>query len=103
MKFKTYHYEIKDVLTQFSAALDDIIIDRTTKDRVVEDQIQVNHLYAPKQKVLHDIQNKAKAVNIPVLCYSLQNVQRVNDRQFNKHDGSWYTTTSPLLSGVDQR
>jgi len=55
-----YYFEIKDMLTQFVAAFDDIVIKRFNVNRKIEDRISVRYVYSPKQRVLYDIINTAK-------------------------------------------
>ena len=45
------------MLTQFVAAFDDIVIGRFNKDREEKDRINARYIYAPKQRVLHDLIN----------------------------------------------
>lgn len=87
MKKQTFHFEIKDVLTQFIAAFDDIIIKRYDKDRVPANDIQVRYVYAPKQRVLYDIVNLAQNITVPVVSVSISNVSRDDTRVFNKIEG----------------
>lgn len=89
MNKQPYHFEIKDVVTQFIAAFDDVVINRYNKQRQVQDRIEVRYLYAPKERVLHDIVNKAKHIQIPAISVSIGSVERVTDRVFNKITGSY--------------
>lgn len=50
-----YYFEIKDMLSQFVTAFDNIVIKRYNVNREPEDQISVRYLYSPKQRVLYDI------------------------------------------------
>lgn len=88
---QTYHFEIKDVLTQFIAAFDDIIIRRYNKNREPEANIHVRYVYSPKQRVLFDIVNKAQNITIPVVSVSINSVQRDETRVFNKIEGFYYS------------
>ena len=58
MKADPYYFEVKDVIAQFLAAFDDIVIKRFNKNREIQDKIHVRYLYAPKQRVMHDIINQ---------------------------------------------
>ncbi len=49
MKSRAFHFEIKDVITQFIAAFDDIVIGRYNKNRSEVDKIDVRYVYAPKE------------------------------------------------------
>ena len=89
MKNQAYYFEIKDMVTQFIAAFDDIIINRYNKSRDVVDKIQVRYLYAPKQRVVHDIINKAQSLTIPAVAVTIGSITRDNDRVFNKIFGQY--------------
>ena len=55
------------MVAQFIAAFDDIVIGRFNKDREEKDRINVRYVYAPKQRVMHDIINLNKTVEIPAV------------------------------------
>ena len=105
MKSAGYHFEIKDTLTQFVAAFDSVVIKRYNRSRTEKDQIRVRYIYSPKQRVLHDIRNKAKALKLPVIAVSLGGVSRDETRVFNKIFGQYHPqgtrevgiTTDPLV------
>ena len=82
-----YYFEIKDLVTQFIAAFDDVIISRYNRSRTVVDKIQATYVYAPKERVLHDLINKSQHIQLPVISVSLNGVNRDNDRVFNKITG----------------
>lgn len=82
----TYHFEIKDLLTQFAAAFDDVVIKRYNKDRVAEQSINVRYVLAPKQRVMYDIVNKAQNLTLPVIAMNVTSIARDNNRIFNKLD-----------------
>ena len=82
-----YYFEIKDLVTQFIAAFDDVIISRYNRSRTVVDKIQARYVYAPKERVLHDLINKSQHIQLPVISVSLNGVNRDNDRVFNKITG----------------
>lgn len=87
MRKETYHFEIKDLITQFTAAFDDIIIKRYNKDKDVQNRVQVRYLYAPKQRVLYDLVNKAQNITVPAVAINITNVSRDETRVFNKLAG----------------
>lgn len=94
---QTFHWEIKDVLTQFIAAFDDIIIKRYDKNRVPANGIHVRYVYMPKQRVLFDLVNRAQNITIPVVSISINSISRDESRVFNKIDGYYYSR------GLDQK
>ena len=84
MKDYTYFFEIKNLLTQFVAAFDETTIKRYNKDRVPEEVIEVRYVLAPKQRVMHDIVDKAQNLTLPVVAVNVTSITRDNDRVFNK-------------------
>ena len=98
MKTQYYGFEIKDIMKQFVSAFNSIVIDRYNKERVVQDQIQANFIYAPKERVLQDMVNKNQHIKLPVVAVSMNGVSRDNDRVFNKIPG-FYISKAPSVSG----
>lgn len=93
MRNYTFHFEVEDVLQMFAAGLNDIIVKRYNKDREAADQIHVNFVYAPKNRVLTDLVNKAQHHKMPCIAISLGGMRRASNRVFNKIDGSWFNDT----------
>ena len=60
MKNQAYYFEIKDIVTQFVSAFNDVVINRYNKNKNVVDRINVRYVYAPKERVLHDLVNKSQ-------------------------------------------
>lgn len=100
MRKETYHFEIKDLITQFTAAFDDIIIKRYDKNRVSQNKVQVRYVYAPKQRVLYDLVNKAQNITVPAVAINITSVARDESRVFNKLAGFYI---SKGLSDNDAR
>lgn len=96
MNVQTYHFEIKDLMTQFINAFDEAVINRYTQDRSVVDRLAVRYVYAPKQRVLHDLINKAQHITLPVVAVTIQSISRDPTRVFNKIQGSHYTLNSSM-------
>ena len=90
MKARPFYFEIKDMLTQFVAAFDDIVIGRFNKNREEKDKINVRYVYAPKQRVLYDLVNENKTLTLPVVSVNVNNISRDENRVFNKLDGFYY-------------
>jgi hypothetical protein len=84
----------------FIAALDDIVIKRYNKDKVAQDQIQCRFVYAPKQRVLLDILDKAQNIQLPVIAVSNGGITRDVNRVFNKIAGSHFSSSDPRYSHV---
>jgi hypothetical protein len=81
---RAYHFEIKDLLTQFVAAFDDTVISRFDKNRNAKQNIDVRYVFAPKQRIMYDIVNKAQNLTLPVVAINLTSVTRDESRVFNK-------------------
>jgi len=97
---QTFHFEIRDLLTQFVTAFDDIIINRYDKNRVPKNKVQVRYVYAPKQRVLYDLVNLAQNITVPVVSVSISNVARDEARVFNKINGYYFPSgTSDISTG----
>ena len=84
MRNRAYHFEIKDLLTQFVAAFDDTVISRFDKNRNAKQNIDVRYVFAPKQRIMYDIVNKAQNLTLPVVAVNLTSVTRDESRVFNK-------------------
>jgi len=89
VKDYTYNFEIKDLLTQFIAAFDDVIIKRYDKDRNAKELIEVRYVLAPKQRVMYDIINKAQNLTLPVVALNVTGISRDQSRVFNKLDSTY--------------
>lgn len=84
MKDRAYHFEIRDLITQFIAAFDDVVIGRYNKDQTEMAQIKVRYVYSPKERVLFDLVNKAQNITLPVIAIAMTDVSRDESRVFNK-------------------
>ena len=84
MKNYTYNFEIKDLLTQFVAAFDDTVIKRFNRAGAPEQEVEVRYVFAPKQRIMHDVVNKAQNLQLPVVAVNLTSVSYDTDRVFNK-------------------
>ena len=93
MKDRAFSFEIKDLMIQFVAAFDNVIIKRYNSTREVQDQIQVRYVYSPKQRVLFDIANQSQNLTLPVIAVSINSVSRDNERVFNKIAGFFTNRT----------
>ena len=100
MKRRPFYFEIKDVLIQFISAFDDVVISRYNRRRENKDNIRVRYVYAPKQRVVHDILNKARHITLPAIAVSIKSVDLDRDRVFNKIAGS-YHTRKDTFNGFD--
>ena len=86
MKNYTYNFEVKDLLTQFVAAFDDTVVKRYDKNSNARQEVAVRYVFAPKQRIMYDIVNKAQNIELPVVAIDLASVSYDTDRVFNKLD-----------------
>lgn len=93
MKNYTFHFEVKNLLTQFLAAFNDCIIKRYDNDRVAKSNLEVRYVIAPKQRVLYDIINEQHNITLPVVSVNVTSISRDNDRVFNKIEGFYLPTS----------
>jgi hypothetical protein len=100
MRWQPLGKEVKILVTQFIDALSEIIIQRRNKDADIEDQIEVNIIYSPKQRTLWDLINKNQHIQIPVISCYITGFARDPQRVFNKIQGSYYNTF-PASSGSE--
>lgn len=84
MQNKTFHFETHDLINAFITAFDDIHISRYDKSQTEKEIIKVRYVYAPKERVLFDIVNKAQNITLPVVSISQTSLQRDESRVFNK-------------------
>lgn len=102
MKSNPFHFEIKDLLIQFVAAFDDVIIGRFNRERQLMDRIGVKYVYAPKQRVLHDLVNKPQHISLPAIAVNITGISRDPERVFNKIAGSYYQRDNKLPDSLLQ-
>lgn len=91
MKKSPYYFEIKDIMTQFVAAFDSVVISRYNKQREERDKIQVRYVYAPKQRVIHELLNKTQHITVPAIAVNIAGISRDPQRVFNKIAGTYHT------------
>ena len=96
MQKYTYHWEVKDLLTQFLQAFDGAIVKRYDQYRTPGNNVGVRYVYAPKERVLHDLVNKSQHITLPAVAFWIENISRDPNRVFNKLVGQYWVdnTTS---------
>lgn len=94
MQAPTFSWEVKDLLTQFLNAFDGAIVKRYNDKRVVRSNVGVRYVYAPKQRTLHDIVNKAQHITLPAVSFWMESISRDPTRVFNKLEGNYYNKTA---------
>jgi len=103
MKNRAFHFEIKNLLTQFVAAFDDTVISRFDKNRNAKSNIDVRYVFAPKQRVMYDIVNKAQNITLPVVAINLNSISRDESRVFNKLTGGIVPSTQSEHAGSSSK
>jgi len=92
MNSKAFHFEIHDLLNQFVAAYDDVVISRYNKSREEKSKLKVRYVHAPKQRLFHDLENKSQNLTLPVIAINVTSVARDESRVFNKITGMFLPT-----------
>jgi hypothetical protein len=88
MNKQSFAFEIQDLITQFLAAFNNVVINRYEgKNRVKGQKLQVRYVYAPKQRVLYDLINPAQNIVLPVVAITLNSISRDESRVFSKNSG----------------
>lgn len=91
MQKYTFHWEVKDLLTQFLQAFDGAIVKRYDQYRTPGNTIGVRYVYSPKERVLHDLVNKAQHITLPAVAFWITRISRDQSRVFNKLEGQYWT------------
>jgi hypothetical protein len=106
VKNRAFSWEIHDIIAQFMAAFDDVVIGRYNRQREERDRIEVGYVYQPKRRVVHDLQNRAQNLKLPMVAVTIGGISRNANRSFNKMEGFTYpgtrtpntnTATSPRI------
>jgi hypothetical protein len=95
MRNYSFQFEVERLITMFISAMDDIVVKRYNVHKRSRDQIRVRFVYAPKQRVLHDLLNKAQNLQLPVAAVSIGGITRDVNRVFNKIAGSSFYVNEP--------
>jgi len=89
----TYDFEIETMITMFISAMDDIIVKRYNNKKEAKDSIRCRFVYAPKQRVLLDLVDKAQNLQLPVVAVTNGGIIRDPNRVFNKLQGAYIPST----------
>lgn len=81
-----------------ASALDDIVVKRYNNLREPQDSIRCRFVYAPKQRVLADLLDKAQNLQLPVVALTNGGISRDPNRVFNKIQGSYMTSTNSTFA-----
>jgi hypothetical protein len=91
------------MITAFASAMDDITIRRYNRYREPQDSIRCRFVYAPKQRVLADLLDKAQNIQLPVVALTNGGISRDPNRVFNKIQGSYMTSSDPTVTNKLQQ
>jgi hypothetical protein len=98
LKNITYHREVRDLIASFVAAFDNIVINRYDITDTAQNKLQVRYVYAPKERVLYDLVNKAGNITLPVVSVWMTSFSRDNSRVFNKINGFDFGRKDPFTA-----
>lgn len=110
MKEYSYHFEQVDLLNLFVSAFDDTFLYRyDAKTREAKERIDVRYIAGPKHRVLHDLNDRAKTLSLPVVTIEQTGYSKDLPRVFNKNkkfkyegdDGVVYTVPAPVPVNLD--
>ena len=101
MKKSPYFFEIKDLLIQFLAAFNNVVIKRFNANREIGQTLQVRYVYAPKERVIYDIVNFSQNITLPVVSIHITSFSRDVSRVFNKN-GGFYKPNSNIDNSKTQ-
>jgi hypothetical protein len=87
MRKNPYFFEIKNLLIQFLAAFNNVVIKRFNADREIGQTVQVRYVYSPKERVIYDIVNSSQNITLPVVSVNITGFSRDESRVFNKSGG----------------
>ena len=82
----------------FASAMDDIVVKRYNRYKEPQDSIRCRFVYAPKQRVLADLLDKAQNIQLPVVALTNGGITRDPNRVFNKIQGSYMASSDPTLA-----
>jgi len=98
MRKYTFDFEIETMIKMLASALDDIIVKRYNQYREPEDSIRCRFVYAPKQRVLADLLDKAQNLQLPIVALTNGGLSRDPNRVFNKIQGSYMASSDPTIT-----
>ena len=86
MKQYSYFFEQSSLLNLFVSAFDEAFVYRyDARNREPKEKIEVRYVHGPKHRVLHDLNDRAKTLTLPVVTIEQTNVSRDSTRLFNKN------------------
>lgn len=97
MRRRTYNKEIRNCLTAFISAMDNIVIARYNNDDSIGNFLQVNTYLSPKNRFINEARNPSGQFNFPATSFRVTGLSRDNERQSNKN----YGIINHSFTGVD--
>ena len=95
----TYDHELITMTNMFLNSMSTIIVKRFNVHKQARDQIKTRVLYAPKQRVLHDLLNRDQNLRLPVVAVTISGITRDQNRVFNKILGTYHSVSDSTKSG----
>lgn len=85
-----YQFEIETMLHQFLAAIDGAVIMTYNKnengERVMQEEIKPAYVFGTKQRIIYDLNNKAKNFTLPVVAISITSIKADKERLAAKYN-----------------
>jgi hypothetical protein len=85
MQQYSYFFEQSNLLNLFVSAFDEAFVYRYDHNtRKPAEKIEVRYVHGPKHRVLHDLNDRAKTLTLPVVTIEQTSISRDSTRTFNK-------------------
>jgi hypothetical protein len=92
MRDYSYFFENLDLTNLFVSAFDDAFVYRyDANTRTVKERIDVRYVHGPKHRVLHDLNDRAKTLTLPVVTMEQVSLTRDTTRILNKGEHFYRT------------
>lgn len=80
MENYTYNFEVRRMVLHFMSAIDGGVVKRYDKDQNVKDEIAVNYLYGPKERIFKDLIDAPEHIKLPIVSVMMTGLTRDNER-----------------------
>lgn len=95
-----YGFELEDIMKQFVTAFNSIVINRFDKNKLIQNTLQANFIYGPKERVMYDIVNRNQHIKLPVVAVHLNSLQIDKSRLQNKIPGYYISNALSAQDGA---
>jgi len=86
VKDYSYFFEKSNLLHLFVSAFDDAFVKRyDANSRISKERVDVRYVHGPKHRVLHDLNDRAKTLTLPVVTFEETSLRRDTTRIHNKN------------------